>query len=259
MNTNRIVSLFGLFSGFSLALTLGVLAPNTAVAHGGWGGGNSVCKAPTPDEFSKVMMFMANGQTGLDGGEVFDFDEFQFEVMGRSQAEVDQNLQDAKDFYLQRFGLDVDNDPGLFLQPFALSRDARYRAYMISDDRVPSAGWEVRDGGYALVVVDPAGRTLGGEFAGQFAPAGSVAAFGDYNILKVNHGGQAFGEIVMSYRSQVMIQPEADGTVTFACLLSSDEYGEGLAQGSARTVVDGDGVLTYNYRNVLTFSDLDGL
>jgi hypothetical protein len=48
--------------------------------------------------------------------------------------------------------------------------------YSMAGERVPAEGWEVRDGGWQLVVIDPDGFELGGDFAGLTIPAWSSTA-----------------------------------------------------------------------------------
>jgi hypothetical protein len=147
---------------------------------------------------------------------------------------------------------------GITFAPSTFDPRNEYRAYVVSDERVPSSGWVVRDGGWSAIVVEPDGFTLDGEFAGIHVPQGTAFAFGDYNILRTLPSGKAIEPILIHYESGGPIIPNADkhGGFMFRCDLFSEEFGHGLAQGIVAGVTLPDGRFQQNVRNVLTFPGL---
>jgi hypothetical protein len=87
----------------------------------------------------------------------------------------------------------------------------------------------MRDGGFALVAVNPAGVTLGGDFAGLTVPAGTVLAFGFYKIQipAPGPGAPAPEPIVFHYRSADPMLTTSVGTAVLGCEIFSDELGSG--------------------------------
>lgn len=229
----------------------------------------SKAEAPTPDGYTKYLVFMANGTMPASG---FPFqvgedalENFHRSIMGRSDAEIQQNAVDAGNFFLERFGLDVwtvdplDPAAPFVFFPIFFDPQINYRAYTISGESVPSEGWVVRDGGWALVTQSE--LTLGGEFAGEVVPTGTLMLFGDYNIKRTKPGKWNQPKpIIIHYQAGSPAYPPASASdqLSFNCELSSEEFGEGRAQGiEAPVVINGE--LVENIRNILTFSDLGGL
>jgi hypothetical protein len=223
----------------------------------------------TPDGYTKYLVFMANG-TVPASGLPFQFGEdalqnFHRAIMGRSDAEIQQNGVAAGNFFLERFGLDawtvnpLDPDAPFLFIPIFFEPQMNYRAYTISGESVPSEGWVVRDGGWALITQSE--LTLGGEFAGEVVPAGTVMIFGDYSIKQTKPGnGNQPEPIIIHYQAGSPAYPPASASdqTSFNCELSSEEFGDGRAQGIiAPAFINGE--LRQNIRNILTFSDLGGL
>jgi hypothetical protein len=223
--------------------------------------------SPTPDGFDKFLVYMAAGVYDPDEPNPLTPEVFQREIMGRSDEEIAQDRAAAIAFFNERFGLNL-TDPGGLFTSFTVNGvrfasgtfDPRneYRAYVVSEERVPSSGWVVRDGGWSASVVDPEGITLGGEFAGVHVPQGTAFAFGDYNILRTLPSGKEIEPILIHYESGGPIIPNADkaGGFMFRCDLISEEFGHGLAQGIVAGVTLPDGSFQQNVRNVLTFPGL---
>jgi hypothetical protein len=238
-------------------LVVSGLLPNTALGQSHGPG------SPTPDGYHKYMVFMANGVLPED--EVFIFGEdavdlFHKAVMGRSDDEIAAGGAQAAGLFWQRFGIDV-NDPRLLFSPVFFNPANNYRAYTVSGESVPSEGWVVRDGGW--IVLTGAPLTLGGEegFDGVEVPAGTIFLHGDYSIERTRPGrGRQPGPITLHYEAGAPVLPPASerDQRSFQCLLSSDDYGSGLAQGIVAPVVV-EGIAQQNFRNVLTFSNLGGL
>lgn len=198
-------------------------------------------------------------------------DFFQEEIMGRTPAEVAALEANAKAFILARFGLDVD-DPALagriFFTDFMIDPRGGYRARVISGMRVPRSGYRVWDGGWNMVVLDPNGVELGGEFAGRTAPAGSLIVFGEYAIDTRRRRGRRY--INISYRAGSPVEfGQSSGLGAFSCELL---YGRqeatqlydlsvehrGLAQGTVTFQPQPNGEVRDNWRNAITFSRRGG-
>ena len=195
--------------------------------------------------------------------------------MGRDQYTIDALTEQAATFYLTRFGIDVyapENAGRLVFMPFMFDPRLEYRAYVVSNMKVPKEGWVVRDGGWVVVVTDPEGYSMGGEFSGVKAPAGSMFFYGEYNIEVTkpkyhnifNHHNVE--NIIISYRAGSPAITNQVGLMPFGCETSlqplTDNFPngtEGLAQGFSEAVLIGnDGLLHINIRNTLTFNDDGG-
>jgi hypothetical protein len=108
---------------------------------------------------------------------------------------------------------------------------------------VPNTGWEVRDGGFQVVLTED--TVLHGTYGGSGgieAPAGASMVFGDYNIDVTNTGA---GDILIHYQSHSPIIGRTDGEVSFNCDLTSTAWGPGAARGVA--------LPNGSIRNVITF------
>ena len=249
---------------FAVVMVMAVLAAFLLTAAGPANPGS-----PTPDGFDKFLVYMAAGvyDPGDPNYVAPDAEFFQREIMGRSDEEIAQDRATSIAFFNQRFGLNLTDPGGLFTSftdngvqfiPFMFDPRNEYRAYVVSEERVPSSGWIVRDGGWNATVVEPDGLTLGGEFAGVHVPQGTVFVFGNYNILRTLPSGKEIEPILIHYQSGGPIIPNADKHegILFRCELISEEFGNGLAQGIAAGVTLPDGRFQQNVRNVITFPGL---
>ena len=253
---------------FACALSLFVLVP-AAVARPCPDG----CRVvnPTPPDFVKTMAFIMNGTvvppdpvTGDPGDEVIDPTPFWMEVLGRDADDIEAERNAAISFFTERFGLDPD-DPAmasqLFLFPFQTNRSSNYRAVYISDEPPTREGWEVVDTGWILVVTDPSGMTLGGEFAGTQVEAGTVMLYGEYYIvppsdlrdLRRNRRCQA-EPIHLRYQAGNPVKVNQFGEIVFSCEVFHPEWGRGFAQGITYPTIRPDGLQKQNTRNIVTFS-----
>lgn len=235
-------------------------------------------KDSLPDGYSHYLTYIANGSFPANDphpvipncqGAVCATDYFQTHIMNRDQATIDQLTNQAASFYLNRFGVDV-TDPANIgrVQFFNFMLDPRleYRAYHVSGKKPPTEGWVVRDGGWILLITDPNGFTLGGEFSGATVPAGTMFFYGEYNI-HASSSNSSNEDIIISYRSGSPIVANPFGLIPFACEISTATIAEnfpngteGLAQGfSGPLAPNQQGILVGNTRNTLTFSDNGGL
>ncbi|MBT8079527.1 MAG: hypothetical protein KJO31_13190 [Gammaproteobacteria bacterium] len=231
-----------------------------------------------PAGFDHYAVFMATGKipfsshpnpqiTGCGLSIFCDGAYFHEVIMGRDAAEIAVEAQRAKDYFLSRFGVDVDALVAagrMDFFSFYLDPRGDYRMYTLAGTRVPSRGWEVRDGGFAAMVTDPNGVELSGEFQGQglVMPPEGLLVWGSYNVLATNARKKPITEIVIDYRSEMPMIGNNWGELVVNCQLSLDAFQDGELSGKAQgmgTVIptsDFSG-LRLNWRNVLTLGGLD--
>ena len=209
------------------------------------------CATPTPTGFQKYAVFMANGIPTFN--EAWKGYFFHKVIRGRSDAEILQNRAEAVQFYIDRFGLDPDNDSRVEMQSTYVWPDALYRAYTISGECVPSDGLTVHDGGWVMGVVDPDGITLGGEFAGVWVPTGTAFSYGEYVVFLPGKE-----PLIIQYQAAEPVFEDEYGKKGFRCDTFSAVYGPGIAQGVAYRSPLPDGTFQLSIRNVLTFPPLPG-
>ncbi len=235
-----------LITAFALAmLSVGVAQQENAATH------------PTPEGFDKYLVYMATG-TFDPADEGPGADTWHRDIMGRSDAEIEQNQREAEAFFQERFGLDfsgVETEDGMkeldgaTLQDFMLHPNREYRVYTISEEAVPAAGWTVRDGGWRVDFHEE--TTVYGAWGGSdgtTVPAGAFVVFGEYNIDVPDDE-----DIIIHYRSGSPIVPNEEGNFEFICDLEHEEWGTGLAQGVANIAPADGGLQHMSIRNVLTF------
>lgn len=237
-----------------------------AIAGNGLGNGDgngdpckNGCNGPYPDGYDGFLVFMATGSLPLTDSFFLDGAYFHEEIMERTPAQVAQNRADALAFFSSRFGIaNADNHPDLAFFSFYVDPRIDYRAYVISGERVPTAGYEVHDGGWIALVTNPNGMMIGGAFPGRHVPVNTVFSFGDYSVERTRNGsGPQPDPLVIHYRCNHPLVFTFSGGEVFDCALESDEFGDGLGQGVTTPLIE-NGVLRPNGRTVLTFSDDGG-
>ena len=209
---------------------------------------SKVSFATAPTGFKAFLVYLAEPTLAPGEQSIFTDAEhvnfFQQTIMGRTADEVAEQEQLAEQYFHDRFGLDFGaGSSGFTFDAFVLNPHVNYRAYIVSGKAVPNTGWEVRDGGFQVVLTEDTvlHGTYGGS-AGIAAPAGASMVFGDYNIDVTNPGSS---DILIHYQSHSPIIGRADGEVSFNCDLISAAWGPGAARGVA--LPDG------SIRNVITF------
>jgi len=240
--------------GAAVALA-GVLASGLAEAQ------SRQAASPTPDGFVKYMVFIQNGILDPSGSPDGTPEFYQKQVRGRNYAEIAEHRAEATEYFLQQFGLDfrgTDSDNGVAFFGFMDDRRNNYRAYTISNERVPSSGFLVDAGGWMFAVTSPTGVMLHGEYggaAGIWVPPNTAGVFGEYVIhVTAGESGNAKDPIVMRFQSQRPIIGRTDGVVSFQCALRHPVWGEGVAEGVAvPPKVLSDGRIQVAVRNVVTF------
>ena len=234
------------------------------------------CALQTPDSFDGFLVFVADGEIPVNEPPAAAASTFFTNVMCWDEVEFADWKAGRFDILEARFGLDLaaaeaalnlnsviyaDND--LFIQVVETNPGLNYRAVAVGDREVPPEGWTNREGAIQVVVTNPNGLDLGGDFAGQHVPPGTFFAGGIYNVEVTDEDGPTGEELVLNFVSSRPIVPEPDFTFAFFCELDSELFSNGgLAQGTAQLpVVIREGVpfLKANFRNILTFSEDAGL
>lgn len=219
--------------------------------------------SPTPAPFRHFLVYSAQGiydpligefpfkgcsPVGFcAGGDV----AFLKRIMKFTEREVSAEEGRAREFFLERFGLDVQKlsaEGRVSLFSWVLDPRQEYTAFVFSGESVPSEGYQVRDGGYILTITDPEGIGLGGELRGQKAPMGALILFGIYDILITGPNAR---EEIIRYKSITPMIPSQGFIIN--CELEHPVWGKGLAQGLVSSVDLGDGKIQASIRNVLTF------
>jgi hypothetical protein len=222
--------------------------------------------AATPINHTKYLVLMANGIFDPNDPNFTppDFDFFAREIMGWNDQQIAEYRQKAIKFFEKRFGINPESPEyagRVIMVPFMLDPRWQYRVYTSSGDYVPPRGWVARDGGFQLVVVDPAGVELGGEFKGWQAPQGALAVFGEFNILvKPQLRGQP-EEIIIHYESRQPVLQNSrfpldrsgNGALVAPFDVYHPEWGHGWAFAHIIDVPQPDGKLQVNNRNIMTF------
>ncbi|PCK08711.1 MAG: hypothetical protein COA42_07730 [Alteromonadaceae bacterium] len=110
------------------------------------------------------------------------------------ENEIDVNISqeaiDTKAFISERFGIDVD----LMLAQgrvnfglWELNQNVLCRARVLNGANIPEEGLPLRAGGHTLVVTDPAGIVMGGEFDGVVLEAGAAVGKGYWTVTEKNN------------------------------------------------------------------------
>ncbi|WP_235116518.1 hypothetical protein [Desmonostoc muscorum] len=220
----------------------------------------------TPIGHTNYLVLMANGI--YDPKDPYftppDFNFFSHQIMGWNDAQITQYRQKAVSFFSKRFGVDPDSAKytgRVIMVPFMLDPRWEYRVYNKSNAYVPPQGWVARDGGFQLIAIDPDGVELGGEFSGWHAPKGAIAAFGEFNIQVAPQIYKQPKEIIIHYESrQPVLQNSGfpldrngNGTLIAPFDVYHPQWGHGWAFAHITDVLQQDGKLQTNNRNIMTF------
>jgi hypothetical protein len=172
------------------------------------------------------------------------------DVRGFSDQEIAQQRQDASDFLMQRFGVDVDS-PDYSFNAFATNPLANYRAYLISGKATRRRGRVMADGGWICFVTNPDGVTLGGEFAGMEVPAGAILPWGSYFI-------KGRKPIIINFQIAKPIIPGEFGVTCSECELQTSLFGAGVGLITTMATPMPNNQAQQSFRNIMTFSDNGG-
>lgn len=215
--------------------------------------GNAVADSnKTPTDLDKMLVYISTTPfTPVDGtfmvdGMMGDGMHFQKEVLKRTDEEIAQDRNNAIDFFQSRFGISV-TDPRVHFSGFEILPELEYRAVVISGENVPPKGWPVHDGGWMVIVMDPHGIDLGGEFAGTHVTPGTMFVHANYLIDKKPT------PVLLNYQAKRPIVPDTYGSFQVNCEIFSEQYGNGQAIGGTLPVALPDGRMLINTRNIITF------
>jgi len=227
-------------------------------------------KTPRPVGFNQTLVFMATGAfdpanaspypglEGCDSGtELCDGHYFQSHIMGRNQQQIADRAQESKDYFLSRFGVDTDAllaEGRIEWVSFFINPDYEYRVHFATGLSPDKDGWIIRDGGFAILVVDPNGIELGGEFTGHRAELLNVLMYGEYSILQT-HPNHPPKQQIVQYRSSEPARILDDGSMEFRSTVIHPQWGEGGLFGVTSLLPEGDN-LRANARAVLTWPAL---
>ncbi len=246
INTQDVRTLYVLPIAFALVFAF---ATTSATAEGQG--------SPYPAGFDGFVVAMID--TVIDPAEmVFDGNIFFQDILGMTPAETDAFEAEAVAFFEQRFGLNAD-DPRLSLTRAYVNPELNYRVHHIAGRKIPPEGWALLDGSINLTVVDPAGVTLGGEFAGVHVPAGTLFPYGLYVIQPESPSqGSRISDTTLSkpllihFRGFEPMLTGPTGASTLRCQLFSEDFGNGLAQGIFVAQPLPGGTVRVAARNVMT-------
>ena len=192
-------------------------------------------------------------------------DYFQRVIMGRSDAEISADAAAALAYFRSQFGLDLNNSgtqDSVFFGNYFIDPRQNLRMYKFGEEAVPSSGWKVFDGGWNMVVTNPAGITLGGKFPGRHVPQGTLFLWGDYKIIPERWvlGPGRESELVegdpiyIRYRSLPPTERDPWGNIIVSCTLVHETLGGGLVEGYVGPVITlPDGRRQANVRGTWTF------
>jgi len=256
----------------AVALVLGLHAQVSIAgsqhAMDGKAGDNAKNEMVTPAGFDSLVLYIGAGifdpsvsetRPGVTGcaGLFCDGDFFQKEIMNRTDAEVAEIREKARQHFIMHFGIDADHPDyagRVSLNQFMVNPDFQYRVHALSGEQVPSDGWIIRDGGYQFLVTDPDGIDVNDPMLGQIhVPAGSGGFYGNYNILKTDKHGNPNGELIIFYQSDTPAVPLPNGDFYFKCTMFNEDWGQGVGMGTMNFVPLEDGRVRGNVRNVLSF------
>ncbi len=196
-------------------------------------------------------------------------DYFFDEILGFDDAAKQAFHADALAHWQSRFGIDPTDpvwDGRVMAVPFLADPRVNMRAYSMAGFRIPPAGWTVHDGGWILIVIDPDGIELGGEFAGMYVPANTVFSRGKYVIETRPRTGAWQADVVIDYQARAPIPfvpgaPAMGNCEVLGATVGGEDlgWGPGHGQPSQLIVPMPSGEIKTSYRNVVTFGIGSGL
>jgi hypothetical protein len=210
----------------------------------------------TPAEgFVKTALLMGNGIVDPNQLIIFDM-SYHTDIRKRSTEQIAAHRALAIAHFEDTFEIDVaalESQGKVVFSPFILTDDMQYRVFSMSDIWVPSAGFQMADGGWLLMVTDPSGITVNGD---TLIPSGSMSVYGEYFIMAENIAGKSQEPVIVHYQSDRFIITGFYGETPILCDVFHPDWGWGKAQGVALMFPEGDG-MNANTRNVFTFAGDD--
>ena len=248
MNTSRFLGKKTWLSTLLLIMSMiGLMLSNMAIA--------STPKLPGSSADRALIVFVANGRFESTDGSIFkdgivegDGMNFQKNVMNRTDEEIETLKQEAVDFFLQRFGINVYTSSSIVFTGYEMDPRINLKAFTVSGEKVPTTGFPVDDGGWAVIVTDPAGLTLGGAWAGSHIPAGSMLLHGEVvfsaDSKRINVHYESDTPFIMDQFKAAQVRFKAD----------NEKFGEAAIGGIARIMLlDPETLeLQVDIKNILT-------
>lgn len=211
--------------------------------------------AAPAEGFVKTALLMANGVFDPTQLMIFDM-SYHTDIRKRTPEQIEEHRALAIAHFENTFGIDVaalESQGKVLFSPFILGSGMQYRVYSLSDTWVPTAGFDMADGGWVLMVTDPNGLTVNG---GTNIPAGSMSVYGEYYVMTKDIAGKSQEPIIVHYQSDRFIVFGFYGEMPILCDVFHPEWGWGKAQGVAFLFPDAGG-MNANTRNVFTFTGTD--
>ncbi len=181
---------------------------------------------------------------GFGGGN----ENFQKNVMKRTDEEIEENRQEAINFFQTKFGIDANDSANILFFGFEIDPRTNLRMIVQSRAFVPRRGFKIREGGWGIAVLNPDGVPLGGDFEGTL-PAGAFLAFGEYNIKRPHRRN-----MIIKFQSDIPIISNGTDITAVRYKISNNRLGEGIEQNTFTLTELEDGQISYLKRSVLTFS-----
>ena len=178
------------------------------------------------------------------------FDDFFIERLGMDLDGIDALRTDAKRFYLDVYGLDVDAEVQagtISWNELRFDPRGEYRVYDMPGLDIPAEGWFLDDVVFAPLVVAPEGVVLGAPYEGVVASPGMLGAWGTYAIEAPE------GQILIDYHSEGLAANAYDGKSLLTCVMQSDELGYGEGYVTSKIIQEPDGQLRYDFANIQTW------
>lgn len=218
-------------------------------------GANPGHVAAPAEGFIKTALLMANGV--IDPSQMMILDmSYHTDVRKRTPEQIEEHRALAIAHFENTFEINIaelESQGKVMFSPFILPNEMQYRVYSLSDTWVPTTGFEMADGGWALMVTDPNGITVNGDI---LIPAGSMSVYGEYYIMPENIAGKPQPPITVHYQSDRFIVMGFYAEMPILCDVFHPDWGWGKAQGVSFLIPENGG-MNANTRNVFTFTGND--
>ena len=227
---------------------------------------------PLPEGFTMYLTFMGTGLYDLESPnpeipncfqQLCVGDYFFDEILGFDDAAKEDYYQQAVTIWSTRFGINPE-DPQwvgrVSAIPFYADPRNNIRAYSMAGTRIHRQGWEVLDGGWLLIVTDPEGIELGGDYAGLHVGPNTVFSRGKYIVQARTRHGRFLADIEIDYQARGPIAfipglPFVGNCEIIGTTINGElvDWGLGQAQPSQIAVEVSTGESKMSYRNILTW------
>lgn len=227
---------------------------------------------PLPEGFSMYLTFMGTGLYDWESPhpeipncfrQLCVGDYFFDEILGLDEAAKQEWYEEAVIIWSTRFGIDPE-DPQwagrVTAIPFYADPRNDIRAYSMAGTRIHRHGWHVLDGGWLLIVTDPNGIELGGEYSGLHVGPNTVFSRGKYLVQARTRHGRFLADIEIDYQARGPISfvpglPFVGNCEIIHTTINGEptSWGIGQAQPSQVALETSTGEVKLSYRNILTW------